>query len=104
VIDNNITNINTPEKLGIAIKRLRKISGLSQDQLAKKIKIRQPTLSEVENGRGTIESLFKIVQGLQLNLCLSVKSNMIEEKISIERERNAQKALEYLKSLERIKN
>jgi transcriptional regulator with XRE-family HTH domain len=94
VLDNSIDHINTAEKLGIAIKRLRKASGLSQEELAARIKIRQPTLSEIENGGGSIDSLFKIIQGLKLNLTLS---NMTFKKT----EKNAaNEALEYLNKLE----
>ena len=66
-----IENINTPEILGVALKRLRKNSGMSQDQLAKTINMRQATISDLENGRGTLESLFKVVQALRLNMSLS---------------------------------
>lgn len=66
-----IENINTPEMLGVALKRLRKNSGMSQDQLAKIINMRQATISDLENGRGTLESLFKVIQALKLNLALT---------------------------------
>jgi transcriptional regulator with XRE-family HTH domain len=102
VTNKTIEHINTPQKLGLAVKRLRKISGLSQEELAQKIKVRQPTLSDVENGRGTIESLFKIIQGLQLNLSLAVEGSIAKEKTT--GDNNAQKALEYLRSLERMKS
>ncbi|PIP88853.1 MAG: hypothetical protein COV38_10790 [Bdellovibrionales bacterium CG11_big_fil_rev_8_21_14_0_20_38_13] len=66
-----IENINTPEILGVALKRLRKNSGMSQDQLANIINMRQATISDIENGRGTLESLFKVIQALKINLSLS---------------------------------
>lgn len=66
-----IENINTPEMLSVALKRLRKNSGMSQDQLANIINMRQATISDLENGRGTLESLFKVIQALKLNLVLS---------------------------------
>ena len=65
-----IDNINTPEKLGVALKRLRKSKGLTQDDLAKSVNIRQATVSDVENGRGTIETFIKIVQALKVNMVL----------------------------------
>jgi HTH-type transcriptional regulator/antitoxin HipB len=66
-----IENINTPEMLSVALKRLRKNSGMSQDQLANIINMRQATISDLENGRGTLESLFKVIQALKLILVLS---------------------------------
>lgn len=72
-----IENINTPQKLGVALKRLRKNKKLTQAELAKKMNMRQPTISDVENGKGTLESLFKIIQALQVNLVLG-NQNKIE--------------------------
>ncbi len=69
-----IENINTPEKLGLALKRLRKNQNMTQAQLAKVLNIRQPTVSDLENGRGTLESFFKIVQALKINLVLASKN------------------------------
>lgn len=66
-----IKNINTPKKLGVALKRLRKSLGMSQSDLAKAMNMRQPTISDVENGRGTLESLFKIIQVLKVDMTLS---------------------------------
>ncbi|MDH4466589.1 MAG: helix-turn-helix transcriptional regulator [Bacteriovoracaceae bacterium] len=66
-----IDNINTPKKAGLALKRLRKQQNHSQADLAKMMNMRQPTISDVESGKGTLESFFKIVQALKLNLELS---------------------------------
>lgn len=63
-----IDHINTPTQLGVAIKRLRKAKGLSQSELSKIMNLRQPTISDIENGKGTIDSLFKIIQALGVNL------------------------------------
>ena len=74
-----IDNINTPKRAGLALKRLRKQQNLSQADLAKMMNMRQPTISDIESGKGTLGSFFKIVQALKLNLELSspgiVKSN-----------------------------
>ena len=67
----NIANIKTAEQLGLAVKRLRKQKNLSQTDLSKLMNMRQPTISDIENGRGTLESFFKIIQSLQINLSLS---------------------------------
>jgi transcriptional regulator with XRE-family HTH domain len=65
-----IEHISSGEKLGSALKRLRNEKKISQAELAKKMRMRQPTISAIENGRGTIQSLFKVIQALQLNLSL----------------------------------
>jgi transcriptional regulator with XRE-family HTH domain len=69
-----VENINTPEKAGLALKRLRKMKNLSQADLAKMMNMRQPTISDVESGKGTLDSFFKIVQALKVNLELSNQS------------------------------
>lgn len=74
-----IENIKTPASLGIAIKRLRKNKGISQDQLANLLNMRQATISDIENGRGTLESLFKVIQALKINLGLSNLSSTKEK-------------------------
>ncbi len=73
--DIQIQNINTSKALGIALKRLRKKSNMSQDQLAKVLDMRQATISDIENGRGTLDSLFKVIQALKINLSVSNNSN-----------------------------
>ncbi len=76
-----IDNINTPKKAGLALKRLRKLQNLSQADLAKIMNMRQPTISDVESGKGTLDSFFKIVQALKLNLELS-SSRTVKAKLS----------------------
>jgi transcriptional regulator with XRE-family HTH domain len=66
----HIYAINTSEKAGLALRRLRKHFGLSQTQLAKKMNMRQPTISDVENGKGTLESFFKIIRALHVNVSI----------------------------------
>ena len=65
-----IDHIKNSEQLGVALKRLRKKRGLSQKDLALKMNMRQPTISDIENGRGTLDSFFKIIQALQVDLSL----------------------------------
>ncbi len=73
--DIQIQNINTSKALGVALKRLRKNSKISQDQLAKVLDMRQATISDIENGRGTLDSLFKVIQALKVNLSVSNNSD-----------------------------
>ena len=66
-----IENIKTSKELGQALKRLRKARGMSQSELARIAKIAQPTVSTVESGQGTIETMLKLIQALRLNLALA---------------------------------
>lgn len=91
-----IDQINTPQKLGLAIKRMRKAKGLSQDELAERIKIRQPTLSEFEKGGGSVVTLFKIIQELNLNLSVSDQGKKVTEK--------KEDILKFFQSLEEIES
>jgi len=69
-----IDSINTPKKAGLALKRLRKQRGLSQADLAKIMNMRQPTISDVESGKGTLDSFFKIIQALKINVVMSTSA------------------------------
>jgi transcriptional regulator with XRE-family HTH domain len=74
-----IPNIKTAAQLGLAIKRLRKQQGLSQGDLSSSMNMRQPTISDIENGRGTLDSLFKIVQALNINLSLADPNEDVQD-------------------------
>lgn len=52
--------------LGLRITRMRKEKGLSQRQLALKLKFDRVTLSQIESGKGnpTLETLVRIAEGL----------------------------------------
>lgn len=95
-----IENIKDPKSLGLSIKRLRKANGLSQIELAKKTGMIQATISGLENGRGTIESFFKIIQVLKINLCLS---NSSLESLRPANQTKARSVWEKLKKLENTK-
>lgn len=69
--DLTIENINTSSMLGVALKRHRKQAGISQDELAKVVNMRQATISDLENGRGTLDSFFKVIQVLKINVVFS---------------------------------
>lgn len=88
-----VENINTPEKAGLALKRLRKMKNLSQADLAKMMNMRQPTISDVESGKGTLDSFFKIVQALKVNLELS---NQSANKLKVSGISKVKKMLHYL--------
>lgn len=97
---NNITRIdyvNTPEKAGLALKRLRKLKDLSQVDLAKMMNMRQPTISDVEKGKGTLDSFFKIVQALKINIEIS---NSISSTVHTGGKSKIKKLLKHLSNQE----
>jgi len=96
-----IENIKDAKTLGIAIRRLRKANNLSQSDLAKKTEMIQATISGLENGRGTIESFFKIIQILKINLCLS---NSSFESKKPAKQTKARSVWEKLKRIENSKD
>lgn len=71
-----IENINTSKKLGVALKRLRKNANLTQAELATKIDMRQATVSDVENGKGNIETVLKIIQALKVNMAMTNEGSL----------------------------
>ena len=92
-----IDHINTPKKAGLALKRQRKIKNLSQTDLARMMNMRQPTISDVESGKGTLESFFKIIQALKINVELS---NFSSEKNQDSGKSKMKKMLNYLDGVE----
>ncbi len=77
--DLTIPNIKTASQLGLAVRRLRKQQGLSQGELSKIINMRQPTISDIENGRGTLDSFFKIIQALNINLTMATQDAPVKK-------------------------
>ncbi len=47
--------IRSPEAAGAAIRDLRKSAGLSQQALAEKLDVQQPTISRLERGDGGVQ-------------------------------------------------
>ena len=82
-----IGNINTVKKAALAIKRIRKLKNISQEDLAKMVDMRQPTISDIEKGKGTLDSFFKIIQALTVDLEIStnkpqnLKASKINNKV-----------------------
>ena len=88
-----IENLNTTKQLGLAVRRVRKLKGVSQAKLANLMMMRQSTISDIENGRGTLESLFKIIQALKINLAISTTSL---QDFKFPKKTKAQKLLELI--------
>lgn len=57
-------------QLAAALRRFRKSAGLTQADLAGKTRKRQATISNLEGGSGTLETLFAALTALDLELVL----------------------------------
>ena len=88
-----IENIKTSDKLGVALRRLRKSREMSQSELANMMGMRQSTISDIENGRGTLDSFFKIVQALKVNVALANTSSISKNN----NKTRSQEMLDFLK-------
>jgi HTH-type transcriptional regulator/antitoxin HipB len=66
----------TSPQLGAALRRRRKQAGLSQEALADKVKLRQATISRLENGdTGTeLGTLLTVVAALDLEIVVRPRS------------------------------
>jgi transcriptional regulator with XRE-family HTH domain len=69
--------MNTPKEIGDYLKRLRKEKGISQVELAEKIGVKPPTLSQYESGETnmTLSTLNRVADalGYQINVSFSLK-------------------------------
>lgn len=64
--------VRTPDQLGAAIRRERKLKSLTQAQLGEKTHLRQATISALENGEGGIQlkTLTDVLAALNLELVI----------------------------------
>lgn len=74
----------TTGQIGAALRRQRKLAGMTQSQLGEKTRLRQATISELENGEGGIgiRTLVDVLAALELELVIqkrSTSSNKIED-------------------------
>lgn len=58
------------KQLGAALRRFRKATGRTQGDLAGDTGKRQATVSTLEAGAGTLESLFSVLSALELELVI----------------------------------
>lgn len=64
--------IRTRKQLGEAIRRFRRKKGFTQANIAKQTGLRQPTISDIENGNvATTETLFKVIAALDIEIQFS---------------------------------
>lgn len=84
------------EKIGKRIQDIREALGMTQKQLAKKLKITQSSLSKIEEDAGstTIKTLVRIVNGLQCEFKgVVVSSDRLEDIIKVRAEIKAKEML-----------
>lgn len=67
--------VYTPEQLGSVLKGFRKSKNLSQNQAGSRVGLLQKTVSSLEKGisKSTVESLFKLISALELELVIKPK-------------------------------
>ena len=77
------TIIRTPEQIGAAIRRLRKLRGITQAELGSRLSLRQAKISEIENGSpGTaMNTLFDVLAALELDLLIQPRHESNETDI-----------------------
>ena len=66
-----------PDQLGVAIQRIRKQQGMTQQELAEKAGVQQRTISKIENGQLNTElnTIFNILNALKLEMVIREKSS-----------------------------
>ena len=72
----NTTIVCTPEQIGAAIRRLRKLRGITQAELGSRLSLRQAKISEIENGApGTaLNTLYDVLAALELDLLIQPRN------------------------------
>ena len=73
---------NSPKDLALMVVDERKKLKLSQSQVANFVGLKQKTISEFENKpeKTQLETLFKIMSAVKLDMLLIVKNEVIENK------------------------
>lgn len=66
--------IRSEKQLAAAIRRFRKAAGMTQGDLATKASKRQATISNLESGSGTLDTLFSTLGALELELVLQPRT------------------------------
>ncbi|QJT79765.1 type II toxin-antitoxin system antitoxin HipB [Kosakonia sp. MUSA4] len=71
-----LSGIYSPVQLANTLKLIRQKNGWTQNELAKRIGIKQATISNFENNpdKTTLTTFFKILQSLELSLVLQEKN------------------------------
>ncbi|MCI5066109.1 helix-turn-helix domain-containing protein [bacterium] len=73
--------VGGPEQLGKILRGERQAQGVSQQEIASKVGMRQKTVSalELDGGRSTLTSLFRLLSALDLAIVIQRKSDLSNE-------------------------
>lgn len=75
------------KQIGQRIAELRKIKGLSQEELSKRVKISRPSLTQIENGNRNVDIMelqrLSIVLGFSLDEFMSKDFTIVQDVVSI---------------------
>ncbi len=76
------TKATSSVSLGHILRAARKQKGLSQAEAGKSVGIDQPTMSKIERGESNarIDTLFRLLAALDMELFLSPRKKMSEQK------------------------
>jgi HTH-type transcriptional regulator / antitoxin HipB len=73
----------TPKQVGNALRRRRRALGMTQKDIAGKIRLRPATISAVEAGEsGTLRTLFDILTALEMEVVVRPRTKASTEKIA----------------------
>ncbi|QTC92155.1 helix-turn-helix domain-containing protein [Brevundimonas goettingensis] len=66
--------VRSEKQLAAAIRRFRRLADMTQGDLATKASKRQATISNLESGSGTLETLFAALGALELEIVVRRRS------------------------------
>ena len=69
--------VRTPAHIGAAIRRQLKLMSITQTELGEKTKLRQATISQIENGDGSVrlKTLTDVLAALNLEFVIQERSS-----------------------------
>ncbi len=79
-------NVHTPQQLAQALRSQRKVKHLTQKAAAAPVGLLPKTISALESSpeRSSVESLFKLLSALELELVLRPKSSVTDQSNPLE--------------------
>ena len=75
--------VRLPKQLGVALRRRRRLQGLTQAELGLRAGLRQGTVSQVENGLETVKlrTMVDLLRALDLELVIRTRSKGSHDEI-----------------------
>ncbi|MBX9576049.1 MAG: helix-turn-helix domain-containing protein [Caulobacteraceae bacterium] len=67
--------VRNEKQLAVALRRFRKAQNMTQGDLAVRANRRQATISNLENGSSTLETLFAALSALELEIIVQPRSH-----------------------------